>query len=40
MDVFYVKDMIGLKITSENKQKIIKGKLQEAIEVGAEASMA
>ena len=40
VDVFYVKDMIGLKITSENKQQIIKGKLQEAIEVGAEASMA
>ena len=38
VDVFYVKDMIGLKITSENKQQIIKGKLQEAIEVGSFSS--
>jgi len=40
VDVFYVKDMIGLKITSENKQNAIKDKLQEAIELGAESSMA
>jgi [protein-PII] uridylyltransferase len=40
VDVFYVKDMTGLKVTSENKQHIIKGKLHEAIEAGAEASMA
>jgi hypothetical protein len=32
--------MIGLKITSENKQNAIKDKLQEAIELGAESSMA
>ena len=40
VDVFYVKDMIGLKITSENKQNAIKDKLQQAIELGAESSMA
>jgi [protein-PII] uridylyltransferase len=40
VDVFYVKDMIGLKITSENKKNAIKDKLQEAIELGAESSMA
>ena len=40
VDVFYVKDMIGLKITAENKQQSIREKLQQAIELGAEASMA
>ncbi|MDB4080233.1 [protein-PII] uridylyltransferase [Amylibacter sp.] len=40
VDVFYVKDMIGLKITAGNKQQSIREKLQQAIELGAEASMA
>jgi [protein-PII] uridylyltransferase len=40
VDVFYVKDMVGLKITSESKQDSIRAKLQQAIDVGAKASMA
>ena len=40
VDVFYVKDMVGLKITSENKQNMIREKLQHAIELGVKASMA
>ncbi len=40
VDVFYVKDMVGLKILSENKQKSIREKLQHALELGTEASMA
>jgi [protein-PII] uridylyltransferase len=40
VDVFYVKDMVGLKIQSEAKQQSIREKLQAAIVKGAEASMA
>jgi len=40
VDVFYVKDMVGLKIKSESKQQSIREKLQHAIELGVEASMA
>ena len=40
VDVFYVKDMVGLKIKSDSKQNSIREKLQHAIELGAEASMA
>lgn len=40
VDVFYVKDMVGLKITSPSKQQAIREKLEHAIELGAEASMA
>jgi len=40
VDVFYVKDMVGLKITSESKQKSIRAKLEHAIDLGVEASMA
>lgn len=40
VDVFYVKDMVGLKIKSEIKQQSIREKLQAAIVKGAEASMA
>tara|TARA_R110002094_G_scaffold7434_2_gene16653 strand:- start:498 stop:2162 length:1665 start_codon:yes stop_codon:yes gene_type:complete len=40
VDVFYVKDMVGLKIKSDYKQQSIRVKLQAAIELGAEASMA
>ena len=40
VDVFYVKDMVGLKITAESKQSIIRAKLQHAIELGVKASMA
>ena len=40
VDVFYVKDMVGLKIQSESKQNSIREKLQYAIELGVEASMA
>jgi [protein-PII] uridylyltransferase len=40
VDVFYVKDMVGLKIQSESKQQAIREKLQHAIELGVEASMA
>jgi hypothetical protein len=32
--------MVGLKITAESKQSIIRAKLQHAIELGVKASMA
>ena len=40
VDVFYVKDIVGLKIHSKAKQKSIAEKLEHAIELGAEAAMA
>ncbi|MBJ3763364.1 [protein-PII] uridylyltransferase [Maribius pontilimi] len=36
VDTFYVKDMFGLKIHSEAKQKALEKKLREAIDTGAE----
>lgn len=36
VDVFYVKDMFGLKIRSTSKQDVIKRRLREAIDRGAE----
>ncbi|MEL7116007.1 MAG: [protein-PII] uridylyltransferase, partial [Pseudomonadota bacterium] len=36
VDSFYVKDMFGLKIYSESKQRALEKKLREAIERGAE----
>ncbi|MEM1313037.1 MAG: [protein-PII] uridylyltransferase [Pseudomonadota bacterium] len=35
VDVFYVKDLFGLKITAENKMKTIEGRLRAAIEAAA-----
>lgn len=40
VDVFYVKDMFGLKIHSENKREALKQKLLDAIERGTEGAMA
>ncbi|MCP5075155.1 MAG: [protein-PII] uridylyltransferase [Rhodobacteraceae bacterium] len=40
VDVFYVKDMIGLKLHSEAKQKKIEALLREAIERGVAGAMA
>ncbi len=39
VDVFYVKDMFGLKITSTAKQEAIKRRLREAIDRGAERAI-
>jgi len=39
VDVFYVKDMFGLKIQAENKREALKGKLLDAIERGTEGAM-
>jgi len=36
VDSFYVKDMFGLKMYAESKQKTLEKKLREAIERGAE----
>jgi [protein-PII] uridylyltransferase len=35
VDTFYVKDMFGLKYTSESKQRSLERRLREAIELGA-----
>ena len=40
VDVFYVKDIVGLKIHSKAKQDAIAAKLERAIELGAEAALA
>ena len=39
VDSFYVKDLVGLKIYSELRQKQIKQKLRDAIEYGATRAM-
>ena len=39
VDVFYVKDMFGLKLHAEAKQKKIEARLREAIERGAAGAM-
>jgi len=36
VDTFYVKDMFGLKIFAQNKQKALEARLRQAIEEGAE----
>ncbi|MCT8161227.1 [protein-PII] uridylyltransferase [Pseudoruegeria sp. SHC-113] len=36
VDVFYVKDMFGLKLYAESKQKALEAKLRDAIEKGVE----
>ncbi len=40
VDVFYVKDMFGLKLHGKSKRDAIRRKLLDAIEVGAEGAMA
>ncbi len=40
VDVFYVKDMFGLKLHSQSKRRALERKLLEAIERGAEVAMA
>ncbi len=40
VDVFYVKDVVGLKIHAENKRDALRQKLMDAIERGAEGAMA
>jgi [protein-PII] uridylyltransferase len=40
VDVFYVKDMFGLKLHSQSKRRALERKLMEAIERGAEVAMA
>ncbi|GLQ35005.1 bifunctional uridylyltransferase/uridylyl-removing enzyme [Amylibacter marinus] len=40
VDVFYVKDIVGLKIHSRDKQKKIAKRLEDAIQRGAKAAMA
>jgi len=39
VDVFYVKDMFGLKIHSQSKRDALKAKLMDAIERGAKGAM-
>ncbi|MDG1936537.1 MAG: [protein-PII] uridylyltransferase [Paracoccaceae bacterium] len=39
VDTFYVKDMFGLKFHSQSKQRTLKKKLLEAIELGAERAI-
>ncbi len=39
VDVFYVKDMFGMKIHSKDKQKLISGHLSDAIEAGTKGAM-
>ena len=39
VDTFYVKDMFGLKFHNQSKQRILKKKLLEAIELGAERAI-
>jgi len=39
VDVFYVKDMFGLKLYSESKCRAIENKLRAAIEEGAQGAM-
>ena len=36
VDVFYVKDMFGMKFHSESKRRTLEKKLREAIDQGAE----
>jgi [protein-PII] uridylyltransferase len=36
VDTFYVKDMFGLKLYSESKQKSLEAKLRAAIDAGQE----
>jgi len=40
VDVFYVKDMFGLKLHTQSKRDALERKLREAIERGAEGAMA
>ncbi len=40
VDVFYVKDLVGLKIHAEHKRDALRKKLLEAIQQGAEGAMA
>jgi [protein-PII] uridylyltransferase len=40
VDVFYVKDMFGLKLHSRSKRRALERKLMAAIELGAEGAMA
>ena len=40
VDTFYVKDLFGLKLYSESKQRVIEARLREAIQRGAESALA
>jgi [protein-PII] uridylyltransferase len=39
VDVFYVKDMFGLKLHSQSKRDALQRKLTDAIERGTEGAM-
>ncbi len=39
VDTFYVKDLFGLKLHSDSKQKVIEARLREAIQRGAESAL-
>jgi len=40
VDTFYVKDMVGLKLHSENRRKGLEAKLRMAITEGAKRAVA
>jgi [protein-PII] uridylyltransferase len=39
VDTFYVKDMFGLKLHSQSKQRTLEKKLRESIELGVERAI-